>query len=186
MFQQALNEYGAIIWIGRETEEYFVSADISAAVAQAQQSGIVAWMLDTGDATSTLTHPKMFSYFKTTAVKYRFQHMISSSHLVIYNTKEIHNNVMLPWVQCALSHSCISPTGAEANYCSLRKPRYLYSGCHHYDESALNIILGQAFNFLDDKYTYSGNSVIFGREMTTNSSSFPETTAKYSLDVTVS
>lgn len=181
IIQQALNDYGAIMWVGRETEEFFITGEINTAIAQAQQSGIVAWTLETGDATSTLTHPRMFAYFKTEALKYRFQHMVSSSHLIIYNTNKIHTNVMLPWVQCALSYSCISPVGAESSYCSQRKPRYLYSGCHHYDESALNIILGQAFNFAENDYTYAGTSVIFGRETTTNSSfSSLETTAKYS------
>src|SRR6218665_4194287 len=54
--QQALNDYGAIMWVGRETEEFFITGEINAAIAQAQQSGIVAWTLETGDATSTLTH----------------------------------------------------------------------------------------------------------------------------------
>jgi len=169
------------MWVGRETEEFFITGEINAAIAQAQQSGIVAWTLETGDATSTLTHPRMFAYFKTEATKYRFQHMITSSHLIIYNTNRIHTSVMLPWVQCALSYSCISPVGAESSYCPRRRPRYLYSGCHHYDESALNIILGQVFNFAENEYTYAGTSVIFGRETTTNSSLLSsETTAKYS------
>ncbi len=33
-----------------------------------------------------------------------------------------------------------------------KKPQFRYSGCHSYDVSALNIILGQMFNFDESKY----------------------------------
>lgn len=68
---------------------------------------------------------------------------------------------MLPWVKCALMEECINPTGAQDYGCNfLRKPLFLYSGCHHYDMSALNIILGQLFDF--DERPYASKEVIFG------------------------
>lgn len=33
-----------------------------------------------------------------------------------------------------------------------KKPLYRYSGCHDYDASALNIVLGLTFSFDDQKY----------------------------------
>lgn len=33
-----------------------------------------------------------------------------------------------------------------------KKPQYRYSGCHDYDASALNVVLGLTFGFDEQKY----------------------------------
>ncbi|XP_050462848.1 uncharacterized protein LOC126857452 isoform X2 [Cataglyphis hispanica] len=86
----------------------------------------------TRHAISSLTHPKMES-------------------------------VMLPWVQCALTRDCISPIGAQSAGCRFnKKPQYRYSGCHAYDTSALNIVLGLHFNF-DDTYYVHKDQMYFNK-----------------------
>jgi len=41
----------------------------------------------------------------------------------------------------------------KVNGCDLtRRPRYRYSGCHRYDSSAFNVILGQMFYYDDSGY----------------------------------
>jgi len=72
---------------------------------------------------------------------------------------------MLPWIKCALVEECISPTGSQnsGGYCSEKRPRYLYSGCHHYEQSALNLILGKVFDFIESPYTTE--TMVFGEEI---------------------
>lgn len=51
-----------------------------------------------------------------------------------------------------ISHFFFS-AGAQSGGCKLnKKPQYRYSGCHDYDASAFNIVLGQTFNFDDQRY----------------------------------
>ena len=70
---------------------------------------------------------------------------------------------MLRWVECALALECIWPVGAQNSGCKLhRKPLYRYSGCHKYELSALNVILGIMFKFDGQQYTV--NQKIFGIE----------------------
>lgn len=46
--------------------------------------------------------------------------------------------------------------GAQSSGCHFnKKPQYRYSGCHGYDTSALNIVLGLQFDFRAALYTYS-------------------------------
>lgn len=45
--------------------------------------------------------------------------------------------------------------GAQSSGCHFnKKPQYRYSGCHGYDTSALNIVLGLQFDFNAALYTY--------------------------------
>ena len=110
----------------------------------------------------------MFTHFGMKPSSYYFQHMVRGSHLVVYNTARVHSQIMRPWVQCALVAKCVSPAGADSGNCVRRRPRYLYSGCHSYADSALNIVLGLAFNFEDSEYTLSNFATLFGVEETTS------------------
>jgi len=110
----------------------------------------------------------MFAHFGMKPSNYYFQHMVRGSHLVVYNIDRVHSHIMRPWVRCVLEAGCVSPAGADSGSCVQRRPRYLYSGCHSYAESALNIVLGLAFNFEDSEYTLSNFTAIFGVEQTTS------------------
>lgn len=56
---------------------------------------------------------------------------------------------------------CISPPGAQSTGCvTFLKPKYMYRRCHKYDMSALNVILGQVFDFGEGEYTAEQN--LFG------------------------
>ena len=88
--------------------------------------------------------------------------MVDTHHLVIFNTLTIHKELMLPWVQCALTENCIFPRGAQSVGCNFkRRPKYLYTSCHRYDTSALNVILGKIF---DGESAYVSAEEIFGIE----------------------
>lgn len=143
--------------------------------------GLLTW--PTKHATSSLTHPKMYEYFHASAESFFFLPLVRASYLVIRNTEEIRKNVMLPWVQCALTRDCICPIGeclqsslrdenlncltffipgAQSAGCRFnKKPQYRYSGCHAYDTSALNIVLGRYFNFDDTRYIYQSEKTFF-------------------------
>lgn len=122
-----------------------------------KNSGIIAWPMLSKNAVSSLTHKKMFDYFHTDTDNFLFLPMVSVDSLLIVNTASVHNDIMLPWVQCALTHDCIIPIGAQSGGCRFdKKPQYRYSGCHSYDRSALNIILGIKFKLDNARYTYQG------------------------------
>lgn len=88
--------------------------------------------------------------------------MVSADALLIVNTASVHREIMLPWVQCSLTQDCIIPIGAQSEGCKFnKKPQYRYSGCHSYDASALNIVLGLKFKWDEGRYTYGGDVEVF-------------------------
>lgn len=104
----------------------------------------------------------MFEYFHTDADNFLFLQMVSAGALMLVNTESVHKEIMLPWVQCSLTQDCIIPIGAQSEGCKFnKKPQYRYSGCHSYDASALNIVLGLKFKLDESKYTYSGEERLF-------------------------
>lgn len=110
--------------------------------------------------TSSLTHPRMFEYFHTNAESFYFHHMVRGGQLLVsvlddgVGWTHFGAGLMLPWVHCALDVDCIAPMGSQyRSACKLnKKPHYRYSGCHHYDTSALNVVLGLAFDYTSTWY----------------------------------
>ncbi|XP_062594312.1 uncharacterized protein LOC134255794 isoform X1 [Saccostrea cucullata] len=157
LLQEILNDNGTVIWV--EPSGYsFISGDIRPLLKKAQENGIVAWT--SKDPVSTITYDKMYKYFKASADQYYFLETAQANPLILHNTEKLHSKVMLPWVKCALSSDCLNPVGASNTGCTDRKPLYLYRGCHKYDVAALNIILGQVFQY--DESPYKTKEKIFG------------------------
>lgn len=51
-------------------------------------------------------------------------------------------------------NNCGNFPGAQSGGCKFnKKPQYRYSGCHGYDASAFNIVLGLTFGFDEKKYS---------------------------------
>ncbi|KAK0166115.1 hypothetical protein PV328_004562 [Microctonus aethiopoides] len=156
VIQTALNTLGNILYM--DSNVRLNNSDISKFLLP--KFGILTW--STKHAISSLTHPKMYEYFHVSAESFFFLKLIRASHIVIRNTSEIRENVMLPWVQCALTRDCICPIGAQSAGCRFnKKPKYRYSGCHSYDTSALNIVLGLYFNFDDSRYIHQEDDTYF-------------------------
>lgn len=125
-------------------------------------SGILTWAMPLKNAVSSRTHKKMFDYFHTEADNFLFVQMVTANSIILVNTESTHKEVMLPWVQCALTQDCIHPIGAQSGGCRFnKKPQYRYSGCHSYDASALNIVLGLKFKLDSSRYTYQRSKELF-------------------------
>jgi hypothetical protein len=103
-----LNKAGAALFL--ESDHRLVTGHLEPLIHQAlERAGVVSWA--THYATSSLTHPKMFDYFHTSADSFLFLPMVEANVLLFYNLPGVHNDLMLPWVQCALTQDCILPVG---------------------------------------------------------------------------
>ncbi|XP_030759147.1 uncharacterized protein LOC115884633 [Sitophilus oryzae] len=159
VIQDALSRTGAILFM--ESNYRFLPNITHTMITDlyennALKKGVLAFPLQTRHPVTSLTHKKMFQYFRTDSENFQFLQMVKADVLFFVNTKDIHQEVMLPWIQCTLTHDCIFPIGAQAAGCKFdKKPSYRYSGCHSYDASALNIILGLHFKFISNEYTFN-------------------------------
>lgn len=149
-------------------------------------SGILAWPLE--QPITQMTHPSMFKFLQTELESFHFIHLLDTSKFILYNTRLIHENLMLPWVKCALQEDCIAPPGSKFNGCEMdRRPTFLYSGCHRYEMSAFSILVAKMFAFDENAYTLSVGKLYDDEQ--SSSSSLPlnnqkitTTSTKASLD----
>lgn len=155
IIQDTLNSSGAALYL---TANQQIRDKLPNEVLQmARAKGIVAWGLH--DSTSAVTHPKTFAFFHTDPQPFYFHRTVRGDRLIVYNTEVVRKQFMLPWLQCSLTYRCLAPLGAQDTGCrSYRRPLYLYSGCHHYDWSVLNVVLGLFFKYNTDSYTISSNN----------------------------
>ncbi|XP_017025226.1 uncharacterized protein [Drosophila kikkawai] len=119
--------------------------------------GVLGW--NTPTAVSSLTHPKMFDYFESNAENFIFLRMVDLDAVFFSDSPEVTEKIMLPWLKCCLTLECIDPIGAQSNGCKFnKKPLYRYSGCHGYDASAFNIVLGLTSHLDNSKYSLPSDS----------------------------
>ncbi|GIY57334.1 uncharacterized protein CDAR_526121 [Caerostris darwini] len=180
IIQEVLNQAGAVIMM--DVQYIFTSGDIHTIINRAEKDGIVAWPIN--QPTSALTHPRMFDYFNTKQEKFFFHRMVQPNHIVLYNRDIVHSKIMYYWVKCALVPNCIAPIGAQNSGCRFdKKPLYRYSGCHRYDMSALNVVLGLMFDFSSSHYSAREEDKFFRladiekdftAEVDKNSTTFPD------------
>ncbi|KAL1138087.1 hypothetical protein AAG570_009782 [Ranatra chinensis] len=150
VIQDALSRAGAVLYL--DNRERLRTSRIGPLVNRSATTSVLTWRTHQRPVT-TLTHPHMFLYFKASSDNFIFVPMVGLARLLVFNTDSVHANVMLPWVQCALTQDCIIPVGAQSGGCRFdKKPFYRYSGCHSYDVSALNIVLGLHFKFESELY----------------------------------
>lgn len=166
MKQETLQEFGVVFWCHHTMR--FNTSELAALQSQAEGLGLVSWPAQ-DYPTSTFTHYNTFRYLGADHTQYRFHRMVEPDMALYCNTYRLHFKLMMPWIVCALDPDCISPPGTQAHGCDMsRRPRYKYAGCHHYDVSVFNVVLGQMF-FFDNIYIPAQQVFYLEKLMTNNS-----------------
>lgn len=144
IIQTALAEFGHIIWINpgqvlsapRLIEIAQESSDLSIRVFGQSQI----------HTTFAVTDRSMYKYLPTDRKKiYDSPHM-EIFGLILHNTEELNERFLKLLVACAMEPKCMAPATAKWT-CDFDFSGKLYADCHRYDESAMNIILKNWFNF---------------------------------------
>uniref|UniRef100_A0A914PCF1 Uncharacterized protein n=1 Tax=Panagrolaimus davidi TaxID=227884 RepID=A0A914PCF1_9BILA len=63
------------------------------------------------------------------------------SGLILWIGSEIGWKIMRRFVTCALHPECMGPAGTNCDYNLMTKFPNRFSGCHRFDQSAINLIL---------------------------------------------
>ncbi|CAG5011080.1 unnamed protein product [Parnassius apollo] len=155
IIQHALSRVGGVVfsesaqlWAGTRAQLHALWQRAAGGVGSGG-SGVLAWPRRA--AVTSLTHPRMFAYLRASPDDFLFVQMLDVERLIL--AAPAADEIMRPWVQCALTLDCIMPIGAQSVGCRFdKKPQYRYSGCHAQDASALSIVLGLRWGFDEARY----------------------------------
>lgn len=107
-WQHALARVGGVVftevwwrWAGSARE-------LAALWGRAAARGLLAWPRRA--AVTSLTHPRMFHYFYADLDDFLFVPMVDAAHLLVAAKPGV-EEIMRPWIQCALTQDCIMPIG---------------------------------------------------------------------------
>ncbi|KAL3187106.1 hypothetical protein MRX96_026030 [Rhipicephalus microplus] len=138
IIQELVRESGGVLWV--EPDYQLTSApDPRRVVGRALREGLAAPWSSQPQPTSALTHLGMFEFLRAPREHFFFQRMVDPSVLLLFDSPQVRGRLMLPW------------------------PLYRYSGCHRYDVSALNIILGLLYENNRQPYVFQDEDHFFRR-----------------------
>ena len=95
------------------------------------------------------THDGMLHYLNMTQSREELDvfGVVESNSFALKVNELTVSKILEPWADCALHKECMAPEGAEltCNKTNGLNAKGVYSGCHRYDQSSLNMILVREF-----------------------------------------
>ncbi|KAL4219756.1 hypothetical protein ACF0H5_020170 [Mactra antiquata] len=149
VMQTALAQFAHMIWVNPGFR--LATQELAPLIHESHEHGVVILGQTVSYTTLAATHPDMFKFFPVDKEKLSNCPHVEIRAVFIHNTDEIHENFMRMFTSCALEESCLAPKGSKWQ-CKFdltgRKP----ADCHRFDESALNILLKNYFNYDMNKF----------------------------------
>ena len=149
--QEVLRDYTGILWLDSSAELH--NSTFGPIFQILQKTGGALCLTSTGHSTFAVTHPEMYEYLSIHLGAAKREEQREANSLFLYRTKSIFDRVIKWWVLCALEKSCIASNHNPSRRCRFKYDRFNhFVGCHRFDQSALNILLLNHFNFECRKY----------------------------------
>lgn len=122
---------------------------------QPASSGIILFH-NSPHSTFAVTNPGLYNYFPTNLTAQKLIHQHGATISMWYRTHHAVNNIMKWWVLCALEQDCFAPSGHRGGckFGPSKEDHFLvYTNCHRYDQSVINVILSNYFYFNESNYS---------------------------------
>ena len=113
-----------------------------------------------GVSNFAVTHPQMYHYLPSNQSELKRTRMMEAGAELLYRTHLVYNNVIKWWVLCALDQKCIAPI--TDTRCTFPTPAHsftVYANCHRFDQSAINILLANLYDF-DESLYYAKDKLV--------------------------
>jgi len=137
MFQLVAREYPFVMWL--DSSIRFIKPDtVTELVALGKRLDLVV-MRGYGTIIER-TLPQTFDYFGEDPCRFRQSPEIQGGFMLFKVTRFYIDNILKPWVGCALTLGCMLPKDGVEKYIVCRNVQQ-YGQCHRSDQSAWAIIL---------------------------------------------
>lgn len=151
LLQETLKIYSGALWI--DSSIAFASGDMTDIfqhLLRTNNRGVFLF-LEAGHTNLPVTHPHTYQYLPSNLTALLSVRQLQAGVMLLYRTRFVIKHVIRWWVYCALEEQCIAPD--KNRYCNLRRLNSTtHIGCHRYDQTAVNLILANVFNYTDHEY----------------------------------
>ncbi|CAH1774565.1 unnamed protein product, partial [Owenia fusiformis] len=110
-------------------------------------NGLVLFINKFTNRIYAVTHIDMYEFLPADEQEMRRRNEYGCGALLIYNTKFAYEHFFKWFVLCALNAECIKPDGSKKQCDEKQKDISAYRNCHRFDQSALNILISNMYNF---------------------------------------
>ena len=133
-----------------------------------RNGGFVA-LTDTSTSVYQVTYSERYLYLPTNVTKLKEGNMFQAGALLVYNTEAVYRNIVYWWILCSLEQYCGAPYLGK-RYCNCKRNRQIFCRCDRFDQSTLNVLVNNYYNFNKTLYLYDSkrkdNIVFIQRKIT--------------------
>ena len=147
----ALQDHPAILWLDASVR--FLSGNIKPILQKARESGGMVFFSRMFHSIYSVTHPSMYRFLPSNTEHLKTTNQMEAIYF-IYKSKEIYENIFWWLHLCAMEPECIAPVyELDCAFKNLTADfNQYYRGCHRYDQSAINILAANYYDFNNTKY----------------------------------
>ncbi|ELU14462.1 hypothetical protein CAPTEDRAFT_210917 [Capitella teleta] len=148
---EALINNSGVFWIDASVR-FFNSSAFSILFQNVIRNGGFAFISKNEHSTFAATHPGMYAYLPTDMEFHKQCCQGQATATIMYKTHKVFDGIIWPLFLCSLTAECMTPTMQLD--CKFKKgdPLHTYAGCHRVDQSALNILASNLYNYNDNEY----------------------------------
>lgn len=141
---QSFDEHRVVWWLDASVR--FQSGDLASAVAKAREHRGLLTFLGPGHYVFEATHRQTFDYLATDPERLMTTRCVTGASFIVANTRELFERVLRWYYRCALDVRCIAPV-LRPTACQFSKDHRSYANCHRFDQSVLNILSANMWQF---------------------------------------
>lgn len=151
IIQKILSEFGGALWmdsciIFQESYEKIVRYMVE------KNSSFLYYISRAGHTIVSGCEPRMLEFLPMRGAKQMTARMPQAGALLVYNTNLVRQDIMKWVLACSLVEACIAPLGST-HECGDNYPAGRFGGCHLFDQSLFAIIVSNAYDSHEERYT---------------------------------
>ena len=113
---------------------------------QARRMGGFLFNHPGSSSTFSRTHPDIYEYLPSNTTSLQLNVNNGAGDILVYRTKKICRDIIMPWVMCLLYERCVQPMG----HISCKFSQLDLFTCHRFDQSVLNVLIHNRLGFKPD------------------------------------
>lgn len=153
LIASVLKEFPGVIYLDASVR--FMHGNLNNVQSVALKNGGITILTGTMDSIYSVTHNGTYKYLPSNLEKLKTVPCLQSGALLVYNTEFVFRNILWWWYLCAWNKPCVAPPQSQVECTYHNTTMTEFRGCHRFDQSALNILTANLYDFNFRNYLFA-------------------------------